>query len=259
MTGIGKKIRLARIMPSNRSIVVPIDHGIEAYYPELEDPSNLVREFVDAKADAILLRRGTLFKVQDILAGRMGIVYRVTGATGTSADPADQMLITSVEEAMRDGADCLVYTITIGHPHENEMFRRFGILSDAAHEHEIPLMGEVEPWSKSTENRGELLRQGTRSLCEEGADIMKCYFPEERDYYRKIVKYSLVPVIAAGGAKMNSGREVLEFVKQVMDAGAIGTSIGRNIWQYKEPKKMILAISKIVKENASVDEALKAL
>ena len=88
---------------------------------------------------------------------------------------------------------------------------------------------------------------------------MKCYFPEERDYYRKIVKYSLVPVIAAGGAKMNSGRDVLEFVKQVMDAGAIGTSIGRNIWQYKEPKKMIHAISKIVKESASVDEALKAL
>lgn len=259
MTGIGKKIRLARIMPSNRSIIVPIDHGVEAYYPELEDPSSLVKEFIEAKADAVLVRRGTLFKVQDILAGKIGIVYRVTGATGTSADPADQMLIATVEEALRDGADCLVYTITVGHPQENEMFRRFGILSDEAHEHEIPLMGEVEPWSKSTESKAELLRQGTRSLCEEGADVMKCYFPEELDYYRKIVKYSLVPVVAAGGAKMNTGREVLQFVKNVMDAGAIGTSIGRNIWQYKEPKKMINAISKVVKEGASVDEALKAL
>jgi fructose-bisphosphate aldolase / 2-amino-3,7-dideoxy-D-threo-hept-6-ulosonate synthase len=259
MTGVGKKIRLARIMPSNRSVIVPIDHGIEAYYPELEDPSKLVREFVEAKADAILLRRGTLFKVQDIIAGKIGIVYRVTGATGTTADPSDQMLISSVAEALRDGADCLVYTITIGHPKENEMFRRFGVLSDEAHEYEIPLMGEIEPWSKSTENKAELLRQGTRSLCEEGADLMKCYFPEDLDYYKKIVRYSLVPVVAAGGAKMNSGREVLEFVKRVMDAGAIGTSIGRNIWQYKEPKKMIQAISKVVKEGASVDDALKAL
>ena len=239
MTGIGRTIRLARVMPSNGSVIVPIDHGIEAHYPELEDPSKLVREFVEAKADAILLRRGTLFKVHDILAGKAGIVYRITGATGTSADPADQMLVSSVGEAMRDGADCLVYTITMGHPNEHEMFRRFGILSDEAHEHEMPIMGEVEPWSKSTANKAELIRQGTRSLCEEGADLMKCYFPEDMDYYRKIVKYSLVPVVAAGGVKMNTGREVLEFVKRVMDAGARGTSIGRNIWQYKEPKKMI--------------------
>jgi len=259
MTDIGKKIRLARIMPSNRSVIVPIDHAIEAYYPELEDPSKLVREFVEAKADAILLRRGTLFKVQDIVAGKIGIVYRVTGATGTAADPSDQMLISSVGEALRDGADCLVYTITIGHPKESEMFRRFGVLSDEAHEYEIPLMGEIEPWSKSSENKAELLRQGTRSLCEEGADLMKCYFPEDLDYYKKIVRYSLVPVVAAGGAKMNSARDVLEFVKRVMDAGAIGTSIGRNIWQYKEPKKIIQAISKVVKEGASVDDALKAL
>ena len=259
MTGIGRSIRLARVMPSNGSVIIPIDHGIEAYYPELEDPSKLVREFVEAKADAILLRRGTLFKVHDILAGKTGIIYRVTGATGTSADPADQMLVSSVGEAMRSGADCIVYTITMGHPNEHEMFRRFGVLSDEAHENEMPVMGEVEPWSKSTSNKAELVRQGTRSLCEEGADLMKCYFPEDPDYHRKIVKYSLVPVVAAGGAKMNTGREVLEFVKRVMDAGAKGTSIGRNIWQYKEPKKMIHAISKIVKEGASVNEALEAL
>jgi DhnA family fructose-bisphosphate aldolase class Ia len=247
MSGIGRKIRLARIMPSNRSVIVPIDHGVEAYYPELEDPSKLAQEFVEAKEDAILVRRGTLFKVHDIIAGKIGIVYRVTGATGTAADPSEQMLIASVEEAARNGADCLVYTITIGHPKENEMFRSFGMLSDEAHAHEMPVMGEIEPWSKSTQNKGEIIRQGTRSLCEEGADIMKCYFPEELDFYRKIVKYSLVPVVAAGGAKMNSGREVLRFVKNVMDAGAIGTSIGRNIWQYKEPRKMIVAISKVVR------------
>jgi class I fructose-bisphosphate aldolase len=58
---------------------------------------------------------------------------------------------------------------------------------------------------------------------------------------------------------MKSEREFLQFVKRIMDAGSVGTSIGRNIWQYKEPKKMIRAMSKIVKEHASVDEALKAL
>jgi DhnA family fructose-bisphosphate aldolase class Ia len=259
MTGVGRKIRLARIMPFNRSVIVPIDHAVEGYYSELENPSVLVKEFVEARATAVLVRRGMLFKVQDIVAGRVGIIYRVSGATGTSADPADQMLISTVGEAMRDGADCLVYTITIGHPHEHEMFRQFGILTDEAHENEMPIMGEVEAWSKTKEDRAELIRQGTRSLSEEGADMMKCYLPEDVDYYSKIVKYSLAPVVAAGGAKMNTGRDVLEFVKRVMDAGAIGTSIGRNIWQYHEPKKMIRAISKIVIEGTSVAEGLREL
>jgi len=260
MVGIGKTVRLARILPPGRgTVIVPIDHGIEGYYPELDDPVKLVKEFVEAKVDAILMRRGTLFKAHEILAGRAGIVYRITGATATSADINDQTLISSVREAIRDGADALAYTITIGHPNEREMFHWFGMLSDAAHEYEIPLMGEVEPWPKSAQNKAELILQGTRTIGEEGADIAKCYFPDDVSYYSKITRYSLVPVVAAGGAKMNAPREVLEFVKRIMDAGAKGTSIGRNIWQYKEPRKMIHAISAIVKEGASVEEALRML
>ena len=246
-------------MPKAGTIIVPIDHAIEGYYQELETPEKLVKEFVDAQADAVLLRRGTLLRVHNIIAGKAGIVYRITGATGTSADINYQMLISSVREALRLGADAIVDTVTIGHPKEHEMFHWFGMLSDECHEQEMPLLGEVELWGKVSGDRAELTRQGTRSLGEEGADFVKVYFPDNVDYYPKLVKYSLVPVVAAGGPKMKSEREFLTFVKRIMDAGSVGTSIGRNIWQYKEPKKMIHAMAKIVKEHASVDEALKAL
>ena len=259
MSGIGKRIRMRRILPENGTVIVPIDHAIEAYYPELEEPDRLAREFVEAKADAVLVRRGTLFRIYGTVAGKMGIVYRVTGGTGTSADPSYQVLVSSVKEALRLGADAIVDTVTIGHPKEHEMFHSFGMLSDEAREHELPLLGETELWSKTTENKAELTRQGVRILGEEGADLVKCYFPDDLDYYSKIVKHSLVPVIAAGGSKMNSGREVLEFVKHVMDAGSVGTCIGRNIWQNSEPKKMIKAISRIVKEHATVNEASTTL
>lgn len=259
LVDVGKSVRLGRVLPKEGTVIVPIDHGIEAYYQELEEPRKLAKDFVDAQADAILLRRGTLVKVHDVIAGKMGIIYRVNGATGTSADTSYQMLISSVKEALRLGADAIVDTVTIGHPKENEMVQWFGMLSDEAHEQELPLLGEVEVWNKVTEGRAELTRQGTRSLGEEGADFVKVYFPEDVDYYSKVVKYSLVPVVAAGGAKMDSARQVLEFVKRIMEAGSVGTSIGRNIWQYKEPKKMIRAMSKIVKEHASIDDALKVL
>jgi DhnA-type fructose-1,6-bisphosphate aldolase and related enzymes len=239
MISVGKKLRLARILRENgRTIIVPIDHGIENYYGELEDPRKLVKEFLEGEIDAILLRRGTLFKVCDLIAGKVGVIYRISGATGTS-DVFDQRIISSVDAALKHGADAIIYSVVIGHPKENDMFQMFGELSDKAREFEIPIIGEVDVWAEAKGDRFELIRQGVRALSEEGADIVKSYFPNEFDSFKKIIRYSLSPVVAAGGPKLSNPIKVLEFVKQVIDAGAVGTSIGRNIWQYEKPSKMI--------------------
>ncbi|OQX20979.1 MAG: fructose-bisphosphate aldolase, partial [Desulfobacteraceae bacterium IS3] len=68
-----------------------------------------------------------------------------------------------------------------------------------------------------------------------------------------------VPVVIAGGPKMDSDREILEMVRGAMDAGGAGASIGRNIFQHRNPKAMVQAISSIVHEDYSVDKALKFL
>jgi DhnA family fructose-bisphosphate aldolase class Ia len=46
-------------------------------------------------------------------------------------------------------------------------------------------------------------------------------------------------------------------VKEVMEAGATGVTIGRNVWGHPDPAGMTRAIRKIVMQNASVEEALK--
>ncbi|MGC9209487.1 MAG: class I fructose-bisphosphate aldolase [Nitrososphaeria archaeon] len=256
---VGKEIRLRRLIRNNRTIIVPIDHPVEGYYRELEDPSFVVREIVKGGADGILLRRGSVLRTYNLFAGRLSLVYRVSGATGTSGDLGDQRLLSSVVEAIKFGADAVVYTIILGHPKENDMFQDFSRLVEEADEFEMPVIGEVDVWEKAKVDRFEYLRQGVRALGEEGASIIKTYFPEDFSLYRDLVRYSIVPVVAAGGAKMDSPLKVLEFVRAVMDAGAIGTSIGRNIWQQKEPSRMIRAIRKIVRENASAEEAAKML
>jgi fructose-bisphosphate aldolase/2-amino-3,7-dideoxy-D-threo-hept-6-ulosonate synthase len=68
-----------------------------------------------------------------------------------------------------------------------------------------------------------------------------------------------VPVIIAGGPKANTDEEVLQMVEDAISAGASGVSIGRNVFQYKSPKNMTIAISKIVHENVSSKEALSTL
>lgn len=257
---IGKKIRLSRIIDDKgRTIIVPIDHAVEGYFQELEDPERLIKEFILGGANAILLRRGMLERTYNIIAGKLGIVYRVSGATGSSPDVTDQRLIASVYEALKRGADAVIFTVYTGHPKENDMYTLFGELSDKAYELNMPLIGEVDTWPSSQENKGELLRQGVRYLSEEGADLIKTYFPDDENYYKKIIKYSLAPVVAAGGPKMPEPKDVLWFAKKVIDSGAIGVSFGRNVWQYSSPSKMVRALSAIIKEGKDVHEAEQLL
>jgi DhnA family fructose-bisphosphate aldolase class Ia len=48
-------------------------------------------------------------------------------------------------------------------------------------------------------------------------------------------------------------------VKGAMEGGAIGVSIGRNVFQHDTPNTMVKAVSAIVKEDASVEEAMRHL
>ncbi len=207
----------------------------------------------------MLMRRGTIKKTYDLFAGKAGLLYRVAGATGTSPDVLDQGMESSIPEAVRLGADGVIFTLVVGHPHENEMFRMFGELSDEADDWRIPLVGEADIWDKAKGEKWELLRQGVRTLSEVGADLVKSYFPPEPEHFKDIIRYSLVPVVAAGGPKVDDPKEVLKFVKKVIDAGAVGSSIGRNVWQYRNPAKMVKAMSLVVKEGKSVEEAARAL
>jgi len=256
---IGKMIRLKKILKEGKTIIVPIDHPIEGYFRELEEPRRIVQEIIDGGADGVLLRRGSLAKTYDLVAGRLAIVYRISGATFTSGDMGDQRLTSSVEEAVRYDADAIAYTVYVAHPKENDMYEVFSRLVEEAEYYGLPVIGEVLVWENAKVDAFEYLRIGVRTLGEEGAAIVKSGFPSDFSLYRDLVRYSIVPVIAAGGPKMDSPRKVLEFVKAVMDAGAVGTCIGRNVWQQESPSKMIRAMRRIVREGASVDEAMSEL
>jgi class I fructose-bisphosphate aldolase len=74
-----------------------------------------------------------------------------------------------------------------------------------------------------------------------------------------VVEGCFVPVVIAGGEKMDTDEDVLQMVKGCVDAGGAGVSIGRNIFQHRSPTKIVKAISKIVHNGVFVQEALKIL
>jgi DhnA family fructose-bisphosphate aldolase class Ia len=65
-----------------------------------------------------------------------------------------------------------------------------------------------------------------------------------------------VPVLIAGGPRMETAQETLQVVQDATEAGAAGVVFGRNIWQSGDTRGMIRALNSIIHDGRPVDEAL---
>jgi len=103
------------------------------------------------------------------------------------------------------------------------------------------------------------VKHAARVGAELGADIVKVVYTGSVESFKDVVNGCPVPVVIAGGPKMNSDEDIFKMVEGALEAGAAGVSIGRNAFQHKTPDKMVQALSKMVHKNASVEEAIAVL
>ena len=105
----------------------------------------------------------------------------------------------------------------------------------------------------------EELRLAVRVGYEFGADFIKTSYSGDVESFRKVVKNCPIPIVIAGGPKTKSVEEVLKMVRGAMDAGALGIAMGRKVWGSSNPINLVEALKLVVRENRSVEEALRAL
>lgn len=104
-----------------------------------------------------------------------------------------------------------------------------------------------------------MVAHAARVGAELGADIIKTNYTGDVDSFKKVVKGCPVPIIIAGGPKMATDRDLLKMASEAIKTGAAGVSIGRNVFQHRNPVGMVRALSKIVQEEASVEQAMREL
>ena len=107
------------------------------------------------------------------------------------------------------------------------------------------------------EHDPEAVNIAVRVGAELGADIVKTNYTGDIDSFKYIVKSVQVPVIIAGGPKMDTTTDILQLVYDSIQAGGAGVAFGRNVFQSDDPTKLVKAITKIVHKNYTVDEVLK--
>ena len=261
---IGKKIRLERIIDRNsgRTVIVPMDHGITmGPIPGLIDMRTTMAKIVEGGANAIIIHKGLVAAGHRGSGKDVGLIIHLSASTSMSPDPLTKVSVCSVEEAIRLAADAVSIHINLGAEKDSEMIEYLGEVSRACSYWGIPLVAMMYTRGKKIESEYDVkyVKHAARVGAELGADIVKCNYTGSIDSFRQVIEGCPVPVVIAGGEKMETEVQLLTMVEDALKAGATGVSIGRNAFQHKNPEKIVKAIGRIVHEGATAKEAKKGL
>lgn len=261
---IGKQIRLERIINRNtrKTIIVPMDHGVTVGPIDgIKNLKDSVMRVAAGGANAVIEHKGA---VEDGLRGEgpdIGLIVHLSASTSMSSDPNAKTIVCSVEEAIRLGADAVSVHVNLGNGAEKSMLKDFGKITYEARSWGMPVLAMMYVRGKEIKNEYDpmVVKHAARVGAEMGADIVKVAYTGSSESFRDVVEGCFVPVVIAGGPKMDSDKDILEMVKGSLDAGGAGVSIGRNVFQHRSPEKIIRAFAALIHEGSCVEDAMKIL
>lgn len=261
---IGKKIRMERIInrKTGRTVIVPMDHGVSiGPVPGIENMTETIDEVASGGANAVIMHKGMVGTGHRGYGRDIGLIIHLSASTSLGPDPDHKVLVTTVEKAVRIGADAVSVHVNVGSEMEPEMLEILGITSEVCDEWGMPLIAMMYPRGEKIENEHnvDVVKLSARAGAELGADIIKTNYTGDPDTFSEVVNGCPVPVVIAGGPKVETNEELLEMVKNAVNVGGAGVAIGRNIFQAESPRKTTRAIAEIVHNNMDVEEALKII
>ena len=249
----GMKNRMSRmIQPDGHCFFLPIDHGyFQGPTSCLEKPGDTIAPLLPY-CDALFVTRGVLRAAVPPESSKP-IILRVSGgASIIGKDLANESLTTSIEEILRLNATAVGMSIFVGSDYEKESLTNLAELVNQCEDFGIPVMAVTAVGKELEKRDARYLSLCCRIAAELGARVVKTYWCKDFD---KVVCGCPVPVVMAGGPKCETELEVMEFVYDGMQNGAIGLNLGRNVWQNPHPVAIMRALRAIIHENHTAKEA----
>ncbi len=249
----GMKNRLSRIIqPDGRVLMLAVDHG---YFlgpvTGLEQPGPTLTPLLP-HADALMLTRGLLRNCIPA-DSNLPVVLRMSGATSIQRDELpDEGLTVSMEDAVRLNATAITLSIFVGTDYERQTLLALSELVDFGEEFGIPVLAVTAVGRQLGKKDARYLALACRIAAEQGAHFVKTYFCDE---FEKVVNSCMVPVVIAGGKKVETEMDVFDMTHQAIEVGAAGCDFGRNIFQNPYPEAMIKAVRSIVHDGNTPKDA----
>lgn len=234
---------------SKRTILLPLDHGLsEGAIPGLEDLGDLLRSLGHLPLQGVILHKGmVLAHASEIRLGQSLIVHLSAG-TRHGLPSYNKALVCSVPEALRLGADMVSMHINIGNDLEDRMLSDLGACVEDAHQLGLPLLAMIYARGGQIVNEKDpsLVAHSIRIGAELGADVIKVPYSGHQQSFARAVAACPAPVVIGGGPRNGDFKHFLRTVREVLDAGAAGVCIGRNIFQQENPAKALEEVCALV-------------
>ena len=247
----GLKNRVERLMKGGRTVMLAVDHGyFQGPTTGLEDPRKTITPLLPY-ADSLMLTRGVLRTSVDPDL-EVPVVLRVSGGTSILKELSDEVVTTSIEEAIRLNASAVAVSVFVGSEHEKETLANLAELVNEGERYGMPVLA-VTAVGREMARDARYLGLACRISAELGASIVKTYYCED---FSKVVNGCPVPVVIAGGKKLPE-RDALVLAQDAMAGGASGVDMGRNIFQSSDPVGMMKAVRAVVHEGARADDAFR--
>jgi DhnA family fructose-bisphosphate aldolase class Ia len=215
-------------------------------------------------ADAILMSPGSAAHCSSVFEqrGAPAMILRLNWASNYVSvwnyTHSHSVPLLSVAEAVAQGADIVLASLTLQNPDEAEDARNVEVLSRYINEKRavgVPLVGEVFPTGgddAKPQDLNEQVRVGCRVAAELGVDLVKTFYTGEG--FEEIVTSTPIPILALGAKKMKFERDALHLAATAVRSGARGVVFGRNVIQAREPERFLDALKEVVKTGADPDQ-----
>lgn len=261
---IGKKIRKERIINRNskKTMIVPMDHGISVGpIKGLKNPSKTIEKISKGGANAVLMQKGMIPHGHRGHGKDIGLIAHLSASTSLSPQENYKVQVCDVKEAIKYGVDGISVHVNVGAETEPKQLEKLGKVSKKCNEWSIPLIAMMYPRGEKVEDEYDVkyVKHAARAGAELGADIIKTNYTGSPETFKEVTTGCPVPVVVAGGPKMDNEEEVLEMVEEAIQGGASGVAIGRNVFQSNNVVKMTKSITGILHKGYSAEKAKKIL
>lgn len=246
-------VDLSTITRQGRALYLAYDqgmeHGPEDFNDQNVDPAKILELADSGYFTGVILQKGVAEKYYTGKNYKVPLIVKLNGKTSLvkDEDPYSPQ-VCSVAEAISYGAKAVGYTIYIGSEYEAKMTSEFGKIEQEAEEAGIAVIAWMYPRGRNIpdEKDPKIIAYAARVGLELGADIVKIRYTGDPVSFNWVIRNAgEAKVVVMGGSKEDE-QTFLERTKIVIDQGAIGLAVGRNIWQNPQPLELTKKVAETV-------------
>jgi DhnA family fructose-bisphosphate aldolase class Ia len=232
-------LRLRRLIDrkSGRALFLSFTAALEVgVVPGLEDlPGMIAGLAADGQLTGAIVHAGVAESVFERSPGLpCGVIVDLFGGTWLTSRAAHHRQITTLEHAVRVGADGVMATISLGSKDEAYHLQRCGQIARECAAWGMPLLAwiNLHETDASRQFSATLAGHGARIAYELGADLVVVNYTASADAFHEAIRGIAIPVLIGGGPHMETDAAMLESISQALRAGASGVALPATLfWQ----------------------------